>query len=173
MDKHHNNSGNGFLFGILIGVLITLLFTTKKGRRILKQVTDEGMDKITNLEDLFEKKLREEDTDDMGLGNIAISKETQHVHTPPSHVTTHHPHTNHIHQTDSHTYSHHYPPQEHTMTETHSHEEHMGQKDAVDDVSTHLEDFVNQMRNDDTPSFNRPVSANRRFFRGIPKRSSN
>lgn len=44
-----------FLLGVLIGVAITLLFTTKKGRRILKTLTDEGMDKISKWEDILYK----------------------------------------------------------------------------------------------------------------------
>lgn len=67
--RNTNNAGGGFILGILIGVLITLLFTTKKGRKILKTITDEGMDKINNFEDLFEKKMREEDDEDMGMSN--------------------------------------------------------------------------------------------------------
>ena len=35
MDKQQNNHhglGNGFMLGLLVGVVVTLLFTTKKGR---------------------------------------------------------------------------------------------------------------------------------------------
>ncbi len=48
-ERHH--SGNGFLFGIIVGVLLTLLFTTKKGRNILKTLADEGVDSISDLLD--------------------------------------------------------------------------------------------------------------------------
>lgn len=48
-ERHH--SGNGFLFGIIVGVLLTLLFTTKKGRNILKTLADEGVDSINDLLD--------------------------------------------------------------------------------------------------------------------------
>jgi len=34
--------GNGFLFGLIIGVAICLLFTTKKGRVILSELIENG-----------------------------------------------------------------------------------------------------------------------------------
>lgn len=177
-NKHAHGGGNGFLFGVLIGILIALLFTTKKGRKILKNLTDEGMDKFTSLEDLLEKRLKEEDSDDMGLGDTGAKREMQPV--PAAPVTTHHPHTEHTHQTEAHLYSHHYPPQqvtevpapvhEHHHEPVHHHQTHTHSEEAVD---TRLEDFVQQMHEPEVPSYSRPVTANRRFFRGIPKRSSN
>lgn len=170
-NRNAHTSGGGFLLGVLIGVLIALLFTTKKGRRILKSLTEEGMDKISNIEELFEKKLREESTDDMGIGDFEVKHEMHEVVSSPSPVTTHHPHINHTHETDSHVYSHHYPQQE-----THIHENnvvHESHDHIADTTKTRLEDFVQQMHEPEVPTFTRPVSASRRFFRGIPKRSSN
>ena len=34
--------GNGFLFGLIIGVCLCLLFTTKKGRVILSELVENG-----------------------------------------------------------------------------------------------------------------------------------
>lgn len=55
--NHNTSNGwsSGFLFGLLVGVALALLFTTKKGRRILKVLTDEGMHKLSQWEDLVEK----------------------------------------------------------------------------------------------------------------------
>lgn len=53
MDKQHHGSGNnngGFLLGILVGVALTLLLVTKKGRKILRMLTDEGIDKLSEWE---------------------------------------------------------------------------------------------------------------------------
>lgn len=57
MDNKNKNheSGNGFLFGVLLGSLATLLFTTKRGREILKELTDKGVEKVSELE----KRLKE------------------------------------------------------------------------------------------------------------------
>ena len=107
MDHKNNNSNSGFLFGVLIGVLLTLLFTTKKGRKILKTITDEGIDKITNLEDLFEKKLHEEDEDDMGISNydtpaeIKIIARHEVAESPREHVHVHHEQQNYPHATSA------------------------------------------------------------------------
>lgn len=38
------------MFGLISGVIITLLFTTKKGRKILQVLTDEGFDKLGKWE---------------------------------------------------------------------------------------------------------------------------
>lgn len=43
------------MLGFIFGVLATLLLTTKKGREILKELIDKGMQKITDLEELHEK----------------------------------------------------------------------------------------------------------------------
>lgn len=76
--RHDQNSGNSlhtFLLGVLIGVAITLLFTTKKGRRILKTLTDEGMDKISKWEDILYKAQTQpvEDADEMMDGEDYVA----------------------------------------------------------------------------------------------------
>jgi len=59
MQNKNNNTNNGvnsgFLLGFIFGVLATLLLTTKKGREILKELIDKGMQKITDLEESHEK----------------------------------------------------------------------------------------------------------------------
>ncbi len=71
MENRNDNRGNGFLFGLIVGVAVTLLFTTKKGREILRELTDRGMEKIGDLEEKidrkqteFEQELEEEEGDD-------------------------------------------------------------------------------------------------------------
>lgn len=51
--KHGIN--NGFLLGLVLGVVITLLLTTKRGRKIIKLLTEEGMEKFSELETLWEE----------------------------------------------------------------------------------------------------------------------
>lgn len=49
-NQNQNGSGNGFLLGALMGSVATLLFTTKKGREIVRDLTEKGIEKIAELE---------------------------------------------------------------------------------------------------------------------------
>jgi len=61
MDNKKNSAGlNLFLFGVIVGVAATLLLTTKKGRKLLKVLTDEGADRLTK----FEKMVKEMEVED-------------------------------------------------------------------------------------------------------------
>ena len=67
-----NGHGSGFLLGVIVGVLLTLLFTTKRGREILHDVTEKGMKKVSELEKIkedinvkeFYEKAEEDESDD-------------------------------------------------------------------------------------------------------------
>ncbi|MGI8419572.1 MAG: hypothetical protein ACR2LN_02910 [Candidatus Levyibacteriota bacterium] len=69
-NQQQGGQGNGFLLGVIVGVLITLLFTTKRGRAILKDVMEHGFEKFSNLEKLMqeiqEKELIEEEDHETG-----------------------------------------------------------------------------------------------------------
>lgn len=47
--KSGNNFFSGFLLGALIGASIALLLLTKKGKKILKAISEEGEGKISNI----------------------------------------------------------------------------------------------------------------------------
>ena len=57
MENHDRKipSGNGFLFGVILGAVVTLLFTTKKGREIVKNLTEKGADRLSELQDNIDK----------------------------------------------------------------------------------------------------------------------
>lgn len=70
MEKKSEQQGiglsNGFLLGVVVGVIITLLVTTQRGKRILKLITEEGMSKlsdwenvVTDMVDVYEAKPKE------------------------------------------------------------------------------------------------------------------
>lgn len=54
LEEHNDAPRHGFIFGVLVGILVALLFITKKGRNLLKVVTAEGKRKIANWDDLIE-----------------------------------------------------------------------------------------------------------------------
>jgi gas vesicle protein len=58
--QQQSGHGNGFLLGVIVGVLITLLFTTKRGRAIFKDAVEKGIQKFSHLEDLI-KEAKNED----------------------------------------------------------------------------------------------------------------
>lgn len=47
--REKSNSGSVFLAGVVFGVLVTLLFTTKKGRKILKNIKDQAMEALEQM----------------------------------------------------------------------------------------------------------------------------
>lgn len=62
MDNRNNNSsGGGFLFGMLIGGALVFLVGTNKGRRILKSLTEEGFEGLSDIIEKAEGELIEEE----------------------------------------------------------------------------------------------------------------
>lgn len=54
MDKPHDNSQKGGVFlGVLVGVAVTLLVATKKGRRMMHNLSDEGLAKLGDWEHIL------------------------------------------------------------------------------------------------------------------------
>ena len=53
MNNHNNNHhsshlGSGFLLGVIVGAAIVFLFATKKGKKILKLLSEEGLKDIAS-----------------------------------------------------------------------------------------------------------------------------
>lgn len=53
IDEQKDAGHHGFILGILVGILIALLFTTQKGRKLLKVISSEGSRKFSNLDELI------------------------------------------------------------------------------------------------------------------------
>ncbi len=58
--KGSNGFFNGFFLGLLAGVVITLLFSTKRGREIVRKLIDESEGGVKELEGLLENSLQDE-----------------------------------------------------------------------------------------------------------------
>lgn len=54
--KHDKHSGNAFLWGLIIGALLVTLLTTKRGRQILRELTNLALELF---EDFVEKKTQQ------------------------------------------------------------------------------------------------------------------
>lgn len=59
MENNNSNTGskfvNGFLLGALIGAGAVFLLGTKKGKKLLKAISEEGLDNISNILDNADK----------------------------------------------------------------------------------------------------------------------
>ena len=78
MEKDTNKNkkselGGGFILGLIVGVIITLLLSTKKGREILKDLTDKGLNKFSDLQNALN--MTEEEFEDEIEGDDYIPPE--------------------------------------------------------------------------------------------------
>lgn len=92
-EDHQGGSFHPFLLGVIVGVALTLLFTTKKGRKILKTLTDQGMDKIEKWEEVLYKKMpateEVEEVDEMMQAQDYEAAEELKEELSPQHVSEH------------------------------------------------------------------------------------
>ncbi|MBI4084366.1 MAG: YtxH domain-containing protein [Candidatus Levybacteria bacterium] len=87
--QHQSHFGTAFVLGLVIGAGIALLFATKKGRRILKALTEEGLDNIPDLKKYFRSTVNEfTDDDDEEKGESEYIEEKIRVADMPRHNTT-------------------------------------------------------------------------------------
>jgi len=71
MNEKNHKSSNGFLFGMILGGGLVFLLGTKKGRKILKELSEKGLDALENLSDLeYVTDDLEEELDSEGDGNL-------------------------------------------------------------------------------------------------------
>lgn len=75
VNKSRGNFFSGFLLGIFIGAAVALLLVTKKGKKILKAISEEGEGKITDILDKLDKSvsLPEEALEDEGSSFVKAS----------------------------------------------------------------------------------------------------
>jgi gas vesicle protein len=58
MENNNKSGGNflsGFLIGIIIGAGVVFLLATKRGKKILKAISEEGSENISNILDKIDK----------------------------------------------------------------------------------------------------------------------
>lgn len=88
MDNRRQSGGsslNTFFLGVLVGVFLTLLFTTKKGRKLLKIVTDEGVDRLSHWESVLksiEKEIEDDAFDEESVLGEDVREDVRMLHAP-------------------------------------------------------------------------------------------
>ncbi len=73
--------GGGFFLGFLLGIVLTLLLTTKKGRELLRNIIDEGLNKFSDLEEVItnEQEKLFEKTDEDGMEEVVDDEDEEEV----------------------------------------------------------------------------------------------
>lgn len=69
----HHEGGGGFLLGVLVAVILTLLFSTKKGRGIIQKVLDTGLSNFADISSIFD----DEDLEELENEEVEPSKKSQ------------------------------------------------------------------------------------------------
>ncbi|MGH7245472.1 MAG: hypothetical protein ACREGI_00895 [Candidatus Levyibacteriota bacterium] len=88
MDKenNHHHSGHAFMNGLLLGAVIggglVFLLGTKKGKKVLKIITEEGLEGVSELKELIENQDEEYEEEDEVPADVAVAEE---VHAAASH----------------------------------------------------------------------------------------
>ena len=82
-NNHNQNIGSGFILGVIVGVILTLLLTTKKGRAILKELMEKGVEKFADLEQIMQE--TQDDFEDLEdeEGNDFVASEPVEVQEKP------------------------------------------------------------------------------------------
>lgn len=59
---HDNRFFNGFIIGLILGAAVVFLFGTKRGKKILKTISEEGLENITKvLEEIEDEEIVDQD----------------------------------------------------------------------------------------------------------------
>lgn len=78
---------NGFLWGAILGGGVVFLLGTKRGQKLLKRVTEEGLEGISQIEELVEEDEEEKAAEQHSNGELKneesvvdkITKSTKHL----------------------------------------------------------------------------------------------
>lgn len=78
-NNHQHNGGffNGFVMGALIGALLVYLLGTRRGKKILDSLMDEGLDSVEGLEDALGEFMDKSDSQKKPSSTNGIQNEQQ------------------------------------------------------------------------------------------------
>lgn len=87
-NEHHHSSGfmNGFLFGLIIGAAVVFFLFTDKGKRLLKTITEEGIEGIADIQDLVSDEMDDEEEESYDESEEEPHQQkASHTHVEPLH----------------------------------------------------------------------------------------
>lgn len=65
-DHHHSNGfGNGFILGLIVGAALVFFLFTKRGKQLLKVISEEGLAGVEEFKELLDLEGEEEYYEDM------------------------------------------------------------------------------------------------------------
>lgn len=80
--QHHHSSGgfmNGLVLGILIGAGLVFLFCTKRGKQVLKAITENGVESFSDLTDILQNTEFEDEEEFPQDGEVVTPKKATTV----------------------------------------------------------------------------------------------
>lgn len=79
MEKHdhHSGFGNGFVLGLIVGAGLVFFLFTKRGRQLLKVISEEGIEGVEELKGLLDFDAEEEDYEDMAEPKRMMATRTE------------------------------------------------------------------------------------------------
>jgi len=78
--QHSGGFGNGFLLGMIVGGAIVFLLCTRMGRKILKELSENGISALNSIENLADSKKIQRVVDSENISGMADVVESVPVH---------------------------------------------------------------------------------------------
>ena len=79
LPQHHGSGGfmNGLILGILIGAGLIFLFGTKRGKQVLKAITENGVESLSDLTEILQNTEFEDEEEFAEDGEVIPSKKVE------------------------------------------------------------------------------------------------
>jgi hypothetical protein len=102
--RHHEGGGfmNGFLLGAIIGAAVVYFLFTEKGKKMLKTVTEEGIEGFGDIKDLIQEEMDEDEYEEEEVYEEPMHHDQVAHHVEPLHHHEHEEHEYHAHEEHEH-----------------------------------------------------------------------
>lgn len=83
VENKHKDGGSGFftgfLLGMIVGAAVVFFLATKKGKKMLQKFSEEGLEGVSNLEELVEEYIDDEDNPPKSVSESPVHRVTRPV----------------------------------------------------------------------------------------------